>query len=284
MASADERRRRRGAALSIRKCREHSNRKGEFGVAPGSDRHSRRRTVTKHKYERSMRNSPVTESPRYRCGDRRIERSARGIASVRATLAMGSTGKPGRMSGTVDFADLSIEEYFALTRGGVKLNDRVAPKIATHFADTVDLENGQEVEDLGVDAFLEAVVESKAYRAPLPASIELSLRKWFESDISAAKSLIKNTSTPKKGEVTSIKTETADTRLAPRAAGTDRSDERSNFWGGRMFALPWYMCAFSIVTVALQTCSSTLLTTVNTQRRRRRRHSRSPSTGRSPVF
>ena len=50
------------------------------------------------------------------------------------------------MSGTVDFADLSIEEYFALTRGGVKLNDRVAPKIATHFADTVDLENGQEVE------------------------------------------------------------------------------------------------------------------------------------------
>ena len=92
VASADERRRRRGAALSIRKCREHSNRKGVFGVAPGSDRHSRRRTVTKHKYERSMRNSPVTESPRYRCEDRRIERSARGIASVRATLAVGSTG------------------------------------------------------------------------------------------------------------------------------------------------------------------------------------------------
>ena len=120
------------------------------------------------------------------------------------------------MSGTVDFADLSIEEYFALTRGGVKLNDRVAPKIATHFADTVDLENGQEVEDLGVDAFLEAIVESKAYRAPLPASIELSLRKWFESDISAAKSLIKNTSTPKKGDVTSIKTETVDDKTKTR--------------------------------------------------------------------
>ena len=78
-----------------------------------------------------------------------------------------------------------VEEYLGLTRGGIRLPSSIKDKTATYITTTLMIEFGEEVQDLGVDAFLEAV--NAAWEAEVPEPLVKMLRKWFETPVSKAK-------------------------------------------------------------------------------------------------
>ena len=88
-----------------------------------------------------------------------------------------------------------VEEYLGLTRGGIRLPSSIKDKTATYITTTLMIEFGEEVQDLGVDAFLETV--NAAWEAEVPGPLVKMLRKWFESPVSKAKILsFKESATP----------------------------------------------------------------------------------------
>ena len=97
------------------------------------------------------------------------------------------------MSGT-DFSETAVEDWLKLSRGDIKLPSRTILALSTYYEDVVLATCGEDVQGLGVDAFLESCVDSGAVKGPLPAPIKASYSTWFASEPTAEPVLLKKTS------------------------------------------------------------------------------------------
>ena len=91
----------------------------------------------------------------------------------------------------------TVEEYFGLVRGGIRIPSSVKEKAILYITSTLDLESGEEVQDMhmGVDTFLDAM--AAAWEAEMPGPLVGMLRKWFESSVSKPKPVsFKKSATP----------------------------------------------------------------------------------------
>ena len=89
--------------------------------------------------------------------------------------------------------ELTVEEYFSLSRAGINVRAAHKSVLIDYYATTLECVTGRDVQDLGVDAFVTAFSITNIYTED-EFPIEQAMRAWFNGAISESLTLSMPTS------------------------------------------------------------------------------------------